>query len=73
MEKIVRLTESDLTRIVKRVISEKGPSGYVQKNYFSGTLTVDCNRKIIEDNTLTKLTPAGNQSLINAFCNQRAQ
>ena len=32
MKKVVRLTESDLVRLVKRVISEQGiPEGYIEK------------------------------------------
>jgi hypothetical protein len=71
MEKIIRLTESDLTNIVKRVISEKGPSGYAQQNLLSGTISVDCTKKLITTNTLAKLSPLGNQNVVNAFCTQR--
>jgi hypothetical protein len=39
MKKIVRLTESDLTRIVKRVISEEGRISFEQK------VSIDCGTK----------------------------
>ena len=44
MKKIIRITESDLARIVKRVINE---------NTISKTLTIDCTSKLIGGLALT--------------------
>jgi hypothetical protein len=73
MKKVVRLTESDLARIVKRVMNEaplKGPSGVARSTtgaLVRPNLVIDCNRKVIQ-NTDVHLLQQGNSMVINAFC-----
>jgi len=73
MKKVVRLTESDLARIVKRVMNEaplKGPSGVARSTtgpQLRPNLVIDCNRKVIQ-NTDVHLLQQGNSMVINAFC-----
>jgi hypothetical protein len=71
MAKIIKLTESDITRLVKKVIEEQiipaKPNRYSQNKV---TLNYDCARKVINGN-LPKLTDQGTTMLIDVLCNSK--
>ena len=48
MKKIIRLTESDLVRLVKRVISEQGDGQPTLENYFGEAKTVGKGRNDVK-------------------------
>ena len=63
MKKIVRLTESDLVRLVKRVIKENEESDYFEKNYVLRDL-YDRLKMILDD---PNRTDTNKQQLINSI------
>lgn len=84
MKKIVKLTESDLTRIVKRVIEEQGvasvaanaakqatnaPTPYNTKT-ITPKITINCNKRLIMNSQLPKLDANANKTIIDYYCNK---
>ena len=77
MKKIIRLTETDLTRIVKRVImQEQNPMPAKIGNKIitvTPKITIDCTKKVISHSDLPKLGDRTmeikkNESIIYQYC-----
>ena len=89
MKNIVRLTESDITRIVKRVIMEQplttGQSGMTPQSTPTNTtspqgvktvtpkITIDCSKKLITSSQLPKLDRATNVAMNQGLINYYCQ
>ncbi len=82
MKKIVSLTESDLTRLVRKVIKEQqqgqsipmsttsAPTNFSTSH--SANVQVDCKTKLIKiSNYSGKLNAQGNAMIVDAFCNPK--
>ena len=78
MKKIIRLTESDLTRIVKRVITEQSSVTPMTKaqtttpniKNINPEIKIDCTERVISSSQLPKLDATANQTIINYYCNK---
>jgi len=86
MKKIVSLTESDLTRLVRKVIKEQqqgqsipqsiptsttpAPTNFSESH--NATVQVDCKSKLVKISNYTgKLNAQGNALIMDAFCNPK--
>jgi hypothetical protein len=73
MKKIVRLTERDLTRIVKRVIMEQSstpPTTTPNTKNIKPEIEIDCSKRVIVNSQLPKLDATANNTIINHYCNK---
>ena len=80
MKRITRLTESDLTRIIQRVVSEEqttnqSPISKIvpttpNKKTINPTIEIDCIKRVIVSSQLPKLDKTANLTIINHYCNK---
>jgi hypothetical protein len=83
MKKIVKITENDLTNMVKRILNEQSPlttkpetTGVTTKQDVTTInipITIDCGRNVIKQSSLPKLTSKDSNIelstvLINKYC-----
>lgn len=70
MKKTIKLTETDLMKIINRVINEESKP---QDTIVSHTIKVNCNKRIILSSDIPKSTDSSKQEgrekqIINLFC-----
>jgi len=78
MKKVVRLTERDLTRIVKRVIMEQSSTTPITKlqtttpniKNITPEIEIDCSKRVILNSQLPKLDVTANKTIIDHYCNK---
>lgn len=61
MKKIIRLTESDLTRLVKKIVNEN------IEDKLKVNLEINCPQRVITSTTVP-LTAQGNSKVLDAYC-----
>jgi len=71
MKKVIRLTESDLTRIVNQIINEQlARSPQKGNKKLNPAIEIDCVNRVIVSSQLPKLDATANLTIINHYCNK---